>query len=337
RRTSADAIHESLREANYYREDEELSKLKVITDKKLQVKIDEHMKKHHNYPPLFISKEAGYSSIHIPDALEITLNPAMLKKTSVVVSKKRSRAAAVDNSEMPLVERAMGAPKLPVSCLAASEHVIAMGNRVSHFVSDTEPAEKKHVVYQLLVRIHSSLKSVALEKKSLLEAFTRFDPLLDPGDISIRYNRLPSLFIIEVSTQTGDILKMVKGIKSIKNAQIVNIDLSSIRLNEGICLIKGDASNPIHALVNIGDSESDKIFLERDAGSTTGKHTEHYQDDRWLFNVYSSLDDLRKEAGYSSQSYSCRLFLRPHAKDSLDEESKDKAHSLRATRTPTRP
>ena len=167
RRTSTAAIHDAIRKENYYREDEVLSDLTVITDKKSKINIDEYMKKHHNYPPLFTSKESGYSSIHLPDALEMTLNPAMLKKTPLATSKKRSRGTTLDDIEVPLVERVPSAPKLPVSCLAASEHVIAMGNRVTHFISEAEPTEKKHVVYQLLVKISSPIKSIALEKKRI--------------------------------------------------------------------------------------------------------------------------------------------------------------------------
>ena len=88
-------------------------------------------------------------------------------------------------------------------------------------------------------------------------------------------------------------------------------NIITLKAQTGLCLIRGDASNPIHALVNIASTDGMKGFLERDAGLTSGKKTHLYQDNHWTFNLYSSLEDLQKRAGYSDKSHAVKLVLKP--------------------------
>ena len=251
------------------------------------------MKKHGNLPPDGIAREMGYSSI----AIDAEINPSMLEK--------------VESSSVLILSRLKDAPVLPISCLASAEHVISMQNQVVDFVSESQPSSENKVMYQILVRPFAIGNTRNTNKALLLKAFLTYDPQLRIKDVSIQFLTKTKLFSIEISTQIGDIQKTIKAIKSLKMFTIINYEFADIGLNEGLCLIKGNATNPIHALVNIANTDSKKGFLERDAGLTSGQKTASYQDNHWTFNFYESLSDLQHRTGYTEKSSAVRLFLKP--------------------------
>ena len=188
--------------------------------------------------------------------------------------------------------------------------MIAMQNRVTDFVSADEPSQKKQVVYQLLLRVKGAvLYDSLIEQARIKDALLWFDSGLHTEDISIGLSG-SGLFVVEVSTQIGDIQCMTKAINSLGYYfEFVDVDFADIHLNEGVCLVKRDATNPIHALVNIADTAAEKYFLERDAGATSGTHTATFQDRSWMFNRYCSLDELYKVRGRAADFFAVKLCL----------------------------
>lgn len=285
-------------EKHYYIEKKD--GFREIHDADLQDRIEAHMKTHHNLPLQNTAREAGFSSIQMPihASKPIEINPSLLE-----THQKRSLAT---------VSRLKSAPALPVSCLASAEHVIAMQNSVKDFVSEYQPKSKQRVVYQILVKEYLTSASNIRENMAKLKlAIVKNDDQLTTSDISIHADTKKRLYQIEISTQSGDIQKLIKSIKKLRNFKIINTNFDEISLNEGVCLVKGDASNPIHALVNIANADGMKGFLERDAGLTSGQKTHTYKDNHWTFNVYSSLEEMQQRTGYSDKSHAVKLVLKP--------------------------
>ena len=291
----------TIKERHYYRENLKRG-LVEIKDKDEQEAIDAHMKKHRNFPPEGIACETGYSSLVLGSSSEeVSVNPSLLLK----------RRAAGDSSAVIIERLRPKAPKLPISCLSAAEHVIALQDKVTDFVSDYKPASKKRVMYQILLQIAPTVMDFPTFETRVRTSLKRFDECLTDENIAIRFYRKAKRMSLDISTQTADIQKLIKGIKSIRECTIVNPAFPGIGLNEGICLVKSDASNPIHALVNVADTKDKKVFLERDAGLTSGLHTPFFQDSHWTFNPYRSLEDLKAKTGYSEKAFAVKLYLKP--------------------------
>ncbi len=281
----------SKRERHYYKEAND--KISHIENKAEQRKIDAFMQKH-STTPANTSRESGYSS-YLFGIRKVKINKSMLKK------EKTTDGAY-------FLSRAATAPKLPVSCLASAEHVVAMQDEVTDFKSELEPTTKKQVMYQVFVSCDTGKLNIQKETTDLLTCIRKYDKTLDENNVSITYNKERGVFDIQVSTQTADIQLLIQALTSVKKYKVVSCDFADIGLNQGVCLVKEDASNPIHALVNIADSDSEKGFLERDAGTTSGSTTESYQDSNWTFNFFKNLDDMRQKTAYPQNTFAIKIF-----------------------------
>ena len=284
-------------EKHYYREKKGI--VSEINDPIAKTQIDEHILLPGNLPPESTARETGCSSIELDSATQVDINPSMLGTSS--------------SSHSLIISRLKIPPALPVSCLAAAEHVIAMQNRVSDFVSELEPASKKRVMYRIFARLHSHWNYIKEDEQRLFEAILNHDAQLSENDIMISTDRKSKLCTIEVNTQNGDIQNIIKAIKGVQGVKILNAEFNEIGINEGICLINGDGSNPIHALVNIANVNDKKCFLERDAGLMTGSEKSNlsYRDRHWTFNAYSDLSEIQQQSGYKKNSIAVKLFLQP--------------------------
>lgn len=283
--------HSTKRERHYYKESNK--KIVHVSNKKEQERIDAFMQRHAT-TPANTTRESGYSS-YLFGIKKVKINKSMLKK-------EKTKDGAY------FLSRAATAPKLPVSCLASAEHVIAMQEEVTDFKSEFEPSTKQQVMYQVLVSCSTPKLNVKQEIASLLKRIHRYDEFLDKSNVHISYNKTLGVFDIRVSTQAADIQLLVQALTSVKKYQVVSCDFSDIGLNQGVCLVKEDASNPIHALVNIADSDGEKGFLERDAGTTSGRTTESYQDSNWTFNFFTSLNDMRQQTAYPQNTFAIKIF-----------------------------
>lgn len=287
------------REDHYYSEDSE--GLVEITDVAHQARIEDYRKKHRGYFPDGTTCESGYAALEFAAASDVCINPSLVEKHSVAGS-----------STATIVARLTDGPKLPVSCIAAVEQVVALQDKVTDFVSDLEPSSKKQVMYQILLRTRAILYDEVEERERMLAALIKEDAAhLTKEDVSIAFVPSSGLFSIEVSSQKGDIQKIIKGLNKLRYYSIVDVDFKDVHLNEGICFVKSDASNPIHAVVNVADTASEKGFLERDAGATSGAHTALYQDNFWTLNKFRSLEEIHKHRGHESPYVAVKMYLKP--------------------------
>jgi hypothetical protein len=279
-------------ETHYYQEDSK--KVSKVTTRTQQCQIDAHMKTHQNIPPDGTTREIGLSMCTLSE--NPTINHSLLYKRKTSTS--------------TVIGRLKNAPKLPISCLASVEHVVAMGNEVTNFVSEYQPPIKKRVMYQILVKSKDIQLRPQVTKDKLSVMILKNDQTLSRKDISVTYQQKTKLFLIEMSTQRADIRQAMKVIKRHKQFQIVNHQFSDVGLNEGLCLLNKDGSNPVHALVNIANTKSKKCFLERDAGATSGIKTRSYQDSHWTFNMFENLSEVKEKRGYSEDAYTIKISLK---------------------------
>lgn len=280
-------------EQHYYKEVD--NQIVPIDDQEEQEKIDAFMKRNNSLTPPYTSREAGFSTYNFYGKT-VNINGSMLKKKKI------------DSDEHYLISRAPEAPKLPVSCLASTEHVIAMQEYVDDFQSESLPETKQNVMYLISLSCNARKINIQNEKKSILKLITQYDKEIQAKDVHIIYNKDKAVFEITVGTQVADIQLLVRALSSKSQYTIVDCDFNDISLNQGICLVKRDASNPIHALVNIADSEHEKGFLERDAGTTSGRSTDSYQDNNWTFNFFTSLSDMREKTKYPENTLAIKIF-----------------------------
>lgn len=289
----------NIHEQHYY--EEKKRKIAEIDDPDVQKKIDDYLVKHNGLPPKGCTRESGFSSfVFVGDKIDI--NPSMVKKKKI---KEGSTAFVISRLTM--------SPKLPVSCLASTEHVISMQNEVKDFQSEYSPATKKQVMYQILMKCTAKGYRVASEKKLLSKLICEDDELLSEENLSVAFDRDKGLFIVEASTQIADIQQIIRNINGKNRYQIINCNFADIAVNEGICLLNKDASNPIHALVNVANGLDvngieNKFFVERDAGLTSGKYTSSYQDNNWTFNFFQTLPELQSRTGYKNDSYAVKIY-----------------------------
>ena len=289
-------------EQHYYMEDNNGKKRKLskIEDADEKKEIDAYMKRHRNHPPENTTRETGYSSLVVH--ADIKINPSMLKKKKVSQSKFKKTA-----DTFYIISRLEDAPKLPVSCLASTEHVVCMQNEVEDFKSEYKPTTKKQVMFQILVQCKEKKFDVDAKKNHLTETICKNDGVSCQENVSITFNEARKLFTVEISTQLADIQQVVRNLNHSKSYTIINSGFDEVALNQGICLLNRDTSNPIHALTNIGDSVNGKVLLERDAGLTSGLSAGSYQDNNWIFNFFQNMDDLKKRAGYKDNAYAIRI------------------------------
>ena len=293
---------------NVYKED--ASGIHLLSDTS---SVGSYMKKHGKMP-YGTTREVGYFFIQRPELPKVIINPSMLKEDHRVDE---------DGSRVVTISRIDEAPKFPVSCIAASEHLVAMGDKVTNFVSETEPEAKKKVMYQVLVRINMVLYDVESEIKRLLDALLKFDKELARDSISIRFDATKDVLVVEVGTQVGDIQKIIQGIRSLRYFHIVKPAFSDIVLNDAICFINKEDPSQLHVLANIADSPVDKCFLDRDVGATSSGHVATYQDNHWIMNSYTSLEQIAAKRNMRSYD-AIRLFKRadPSSAEILDKEDK---------------
>ncbi|MCW8444748.1 hypothetical protein OQJ05_11875 [Fluoribacter gormanii] len=277
-------------EQHYYKEVGK--KIVCVEDEEEQRKIDKFMERHSTTPP-GTSRESGYSS-YMFHGSNVEVNTSMVKKQKM-------------GKDQFLISRASKAPTLPVSCLASTEHVIAMQDKVANFKSESEPKSKENVMYLIELSCNAKRVNVRDEKKAILSLIQQYDNTLNKDNVTITYNKGKAVFTIRTSTQVADIQLLVRALTSEKKYKIVDCAFEDIGLNQGICLVKRDASNPIHALVNIADSDFEKGFLERDAGTTSGRHTAAYQDCNWTLNFFTSLEDMRRKTEYPASALAIKI------------------------------
>ena len=290
------------KERHYYRETN--GTVSEITQRETILAIDTHMEENQGEPPEEIAREIGYSQIIVAKDDKPCFNPSMLQLAS----------SGTRNSSYYILSRLKDAPKLPISCIAAAEHVIASQNQVKNFVCETEPKSKQYVMYRLVVRSLGGRQYHREIPELLYQAILNSDAKINQHDVLISEfteNR-HRYFRIEIGTQIGDIQKIIKNIKACKLVRLSDAKFDEIGLNEGLCLVKQDTSNPIHALVNIAEfpHSQKKCLLERDAGLTTGLTTHSYQDSKWTFNMYENLEELKNRTGYKPDSYAVKLTLK---------------------------
>lgn len=281
-------------ERHYYKEAKK--KIVHIKSKAEQKKIDEFMDEHSTTPD-GTSRESGYSA-YLFGIRKVRINRSML------IKEKTSEGNY-------FLSRASRAPKLPVSCLASAEHIVAMQNDVTDFKLESEPATKQQVMYQVLVSCSTDKLNIKQETAALLKRIHQYDGTLNKNNVSIIFDQEKKVFEIQVSTQDADIQLLIQALTSVKKYTIVSCDFADIDLNQGVCLVKEDTSNPIHALVNIATPKTDageKGFLERDAGTTSGRTAASYQDRNWTFNFFSSIPDMREKTGYPPNAYAIKIF-----------------------------
>ncbi|WED42438.1 hypothetical protein [Legionella cardiaca] len=286
-------------ESHYYRETK--SKLTEILDVREKRRIDSYMASHNNFPPTGTARESGYSSL-VFEGTQLEANTSMVD------------IERTDDDTTFILSRLAEAPKLPVSCIASTEHVVAQ-EMVEDFVSEYIPESKMKVMYQILVRI-DGVSLISLEKRKLAKEICKDDDILTLEDVIVSYDNARGLFVVELGTQVTDIQEVIRTLQKQSRYHIESCNFEEININDGVCLLKADASNPIHALANIAQGIDQggmqtKFFLERDAGSTTGKKTAEFQDSRWTFNGFQSLDDLRKSTGYPADAYAFKISKRP--------------------------
>lgn len=289
-------------ERHYYRETN--GKISEITRRETIQAIDTHMEENQGEPPEGIAREMGYSQVAVAKDDKPRFNPSMLQLAS----------NGTRSSSSYMLAKLKNPPKLPVSCIAAAEHVIASQNRVKSFVCETEPKSKQHVMYRLVVRSLGGRQYRREIPEILYQAILDSDSKITPRDVLISEfteNR-QRYFSIEIGTQIGEIQKIIRNIKACKLVKLIDPEFDKIALNEGVCLVKQDTSNPIHALVNIAQfpHSSKKCMLERDAGLTTGLTANAYQDSKWTFNMYENLEELKHRTGYKPDSYAVKLTLK---------------------------
>ncbi|STY29654.1 Uncharacterised protein [Legionella wadsworthii] len=287
--------HESVKlEQHYYKEVGK--KVLPVKNKREQRKIDAFMKRHDN-PPSRTTRESGYSS-YLFKAKQVEINSSMVKKQKV-------------NNSHFLISRAPQAPALPISCLASTEHVIAMQDKVTPFESESMPETKKDVRYLISLVCNSKKYSIRSERNAILKLIHHYDDTLNKKNIHITHNKDKKTFEISASTQIADIKLLIRALSSKEKYQILSCNFEEIELNQGVCLVKKDASDPIHAMVNVVNSNLEKGFIGRDAGTTSGLYTSSYQDGNWTFNFFSSLDDMRKKNDYPESTLAIKIYKSP--------------------------
>lgn len=280
---------QSVYEQHYYKEVGK--RIVPIEEEKEKRRIDRFLERHAVTPPA-TARESGYSAYMFHG--DAVVNTAVVKRKRI-------------GEGCSLITRASRAPALPVSCLATTEHVVAMGDEVTDFKSEHEPKAKAKVMYHISLRCNAKLFAIRKEKRAILALIKEFDDTLDDDDIDIGFNIRKGIFEIKTSTQIADIQILVRALTSDKRYSILNCDFADIGLNEGVCLVKRDASNPIHALVNVVDSAAKKGFIERDAGTTTGLLTSAYQDRHWTFNFFTSLKEMRERTDYPATALAIKI------------------------------
>ncbi|KTD17517.1 hypothetical protein [Legionella jordanis] len=282
-----------VQETHYYQEKKQ--KIHEIKNFKLKKKIDSHMKSHKNMPPDGTTRESGYS-VYCFSGSEVRANRAMVH--------------AKKNGHAYILSRLKNAPKLPVSCLASAEHVISMQSEVEDFQSEFLPESKKQVVYEINLKINNP-SNWKTERNKLLKVICENDDLLTAADIHLSCDKKSQIVTVELGTQQADIQHTIGNLRNARRYQILSCNFDAIQLNEGICLLKPDASNPIHALVNIAEGRSEgvttKFFLERDAGKTSGQACSSYQDNKWTFNFFTSLSQMKQQTGFPENALAVKI------------------------------
>lgn len=278
--------------SNYYREQNKRKRptVELVTDHKLQAELEQDYARTKRAKNDF-SIERGYRQLatEVKQDDKFDVNPSLL---TTAEKKTESSSSAF------LLERLTDAPKLPVSCIDSTEHVVAMGDAVADFKSPSSPSTKNDVVYRILI------KKVAVTAKTLASVIREGDEAIQEGHIKLtsHFNHIA----IEIGTQVGDCLSIIQNL--VKHGfEIINCDFANIQKNEGICFVdkttKTKEGGPIHAVVNIASSShSGKVFLNRDAGSMSGVF-HGYTDANWLFFKARDMADLRKQVGFGDERF----------------------------------
>lgn len=266
--------------------------------------IKSYMKNKRHYPE-GVTCEKGFSSlaITISDPARVIENPHLLKKRVEKMRGKRARDASDDESVV-ILERKPDATRFPVSCIETVEHVIAAADGpVLDYDATKHSAEKSHVVYQIFLKINTLVYVLEEEKASLLRRILTADPELTAENISVSFNPSQEIFIVEVSSQHGDVQKVIASLLPLRRYYtIVGKEFDQITLNQGICFVRKDGRGSIHALVNVADTPTGKVFVERDAGAMSGTCMT-YTDAHWTMGFFKSREQIESARGYPKDSH----------------------------------
>ena len=300
-------------ETHYYEETNTNKKPRVreIFDRKKQKDIDACLAKNNNVPPENTTRERGYSSIKIHCDMKHSkpkINPSLV----------RMRKVTSDDGTTYIISRLANgmAPDLPHSCLAATEHLLAMQDKVTDFRSEHEPASKKHVMYQILVKCTAKTYDIDDEITTINELVRKDDTKLKASDVTVTYDKDQKCFVVEVGTQVADIKQIVCNFDTSKNYKIINADFDKID-QDGIVAVNKFGENPIHAVANIFSADTSKGpikgYLERDAGKTSGETPSSNK--LWLFNIFNDANDFLRRNGYNKNARLIKVYRKvPNSK-----------------------
>ncbi|GEM_PF-5138916 len=199
-------------------------------------------------------------------------------------------------------ERSFFAVRFALSCLETAEHMAAMGNGVTDFISPDKPVSKKQVVYQLQVSRKDSKE--APNPKKLIADIIGDDEELEEKHVKVIEIRNDTT-VVNVSMQKGDINQILQNLLT-KDYQVADCDFDKVKLNESICYVDTkpylDHEIGTHAITVIASSNrSGKIFLERNAGTTTGNNK--FVDSRWSFNFFRNHNKVRAKRNFPKDQF----------------------------------
>lgn len=281
---------------NYYQEDPtQRGKVAPIDNQTQKNKIDYYYRKYGKFPAGF-SRENGYRKLTLAiHADKIQINDKLIKKKSstssaTIISKLKEKTIA-----------------LPVSCMGSTEHIVAMENQVTHFVSEFRPKSKKDVYYQIKLEYEDDALSATDKIENIGISIQDKDSQIDPSDWNIHHIK-DNHFILEASTQQCDIELILSALTQLPNITILPCEFNNIHLNEGLCLVSKKSEESIHAIVNIADTEKEgKVFLERNAGAMTGNSLSKYQDTKWVFRFFNDMPSLKASYGFDQSDYVIKI------------------------------
>jgi hypothetical protein len=272
---------------------------------KAEITLIERCKKSKGHYPEGVTCETGFSRLAIvaADPASISENPHLLTKKIAERVKKRARCSSDDESVV-ILERKPCASRFPVSCIETVEHVIAAADGpVPDYDAKTHSADKSHVVYQIFLKINTLLYEPEEEKASILRRILAGDRELNAENISVSFNPSQGIFVVEASSQHGDVQKIIRSLLPLKRYYtMVDKEFDHIALNQGVCFVRKDGRGSIHALVNVADTPAGKVFVERDAGAMSGTCMT-YTDAHWTMGFFKSREQIETARGYPKDSH----------------------------------
>lgn len=255
-----------------------------VTNPVKQAKIDAYRETHGMFEPNK-TVEIGFSEFTVLGD-DVTVNESFLaiSHTSYERNVQIGDHTYQRNIKTTTVSRSENPLQLPISCVETTEHVVAVPKNTGDFIAHNKPEAKKQVYFQILIHENQS----TLKKKQLLTTIVcTADKKLNDNDVIISYDDNKKCYLIEVATQKANIKAIIATLAE-NNLKLIDCDFDELKINEGICFVKLDGSNPIHARPIVGKLGNDIICIEREAGSLPAIS---YQatNKLWLFKPFNTL------------------------------------------------